>query len=102
MRDAGLLVGESETPLGQKVFHERLDFMTQQRHRCARDNEVIRIANQVDSIPRLLSAVDAEAFAQQLFESVQRSIRQRGGSNPALRCTFRGGEEDVFLQVTRL
>ena len=48
MRDPGLLVGEFETPLLQEVFHKRLDFIAQQKPRLARDNEVIRIANQVD------------------------------------------------------
>ena len=48
MREVGFLVGESKTPLGQEVFHERLDFMTQERRGGAGDNEVLRIANQVD------------------------------------------------------
>jgi hypothetical protein len=39
MREFGLLVGESETPLGQEVFHERLDSLTQKRRRRAGDKE---------------------------------------------------------------
>jgi len=64
LREFGFLVGESETPLEQEVLHERLDFMTQKRRRCARDNEVIRIANQMDAIPFPLSTPHAEAFGQ--------------------------------------
>ena len=47
MRDGGFLVGEFETPLGQEVCHERLDFTLQENPGCARDDEVIRIAYQV-------------------------------------------------------
>jgi hypothetical protein len=101
VRACGFLVGESETPLGQEVFHERLDFLTQKRRRRARDKEVIRIANQVDAVPFTLRAVDAEALGQQRLQSIQGSIRQSGRSNPALRGSFRGGEEDVLVQVAR-
>src|SRR5262249_6468164 len=101
LREFGFLVGESETPLGQEVLHERLDFITQKRRRRAGDNEVIRIANQVDAVPFPLRSGGAEALGQQRLQSIQGSIRQRGGENPALRGPFRGGEEDVLIQVAR-
>src|SRR5215472_14654689 len=41
-------------------------------------------------------------FAEQAFQSVQSRIRQRGTDDPALRCSFRGGEENVFLQEAGL
>jgi hypothetical protein len=85
MRDVGFLVGESETPFGQEVFHERLDFLTQKRRRRAGDEEVIRIANQVDAIPLTLKPGSTEAFGQQRLQSIQGSIRQSGRSNSALR-----------------
>src|SRR6478609_8310006 len=39
VRDAGLLVGEFETPLLQELFHERLHFVAQHKPRRARNNE---------------------------------------------------------------
>src|SRR5262249_4689158 len=43
MRDSGLLVGEFETPLGQELLHERLDFIRKENPGRAGDDEVIRI-----------------------------------------------------------
>ena len=51
MRDAGFLVGEFKTPLGQEMFHERLDFILKQKPRCAGNDEVIRITDQMHPIP---------------------------------------------------
>ncbi len=62
MRDAGFLVGEFETPLGQEVCHERLYFITQKFLRGARNDEVIRIADQVDLVPRALRPGSVKAF----------------------------------------
>jgi RNA-directed DNA polymerase len=84
VRDAGFLVGEFETPLSQEVFHERLDFILQQKPRCAGDDEVIRIANQVDLAFLASAARLAEAFRQQPLQSIQSSIRQDGECSPAL------------------
>src|SRR5579871_1311590 len=42
LRDAGLLVGEFKTPLGQEVCHERSGFVTPKFLRGARNDEVIR------------------------------------------------------------
>ena len=64
MRDPGLLVGEFETPLAQEVFHERLDFTAQEDPRCARDDEVIRIPDQMDLASGALAARVAEASLQ--------------------------------------
>src|SRR5262245_27906737 len=102
MRDAGFLVGEFETPLLQEVCHERLHFVTQKFLRGARNDEVIRIADQVDFVPCALWPGGTEAFPEQRFQSVQGRIRQGGRSNSPLRCSFRGGEEDVFFQVSSL
>ena len=65
LRDPGLLVGEFETPLCQEVCHERLDFILQQKPRRAGDDEVIRIANQVDLAVPAATARLAEALRQQ-------------------------------------
>src|SRR6266566_4212889 len=99
-RDPGLLVGEFETPLLQELFHERLDFIAQQKPRRARDNEVIRIAYKVDLAFPASAARRAEAFRQQPLQSIQGSIRQDGGNDTPLRCPFRGGEQNMLLQVT--
>ena len=48
MRDLGFLVGEFQTAFLQEVSHERLDLVTEEFLRDARDQEVIRIADQVD------------------------------------------------------
>src|SRR5215469_15429196 len=92
MRDPGLLVGEFETPLGQEVCHERLDFILQQKPRRAGDDEVIRIANQVNLAFLVSAARRTEAVRQQLLQSIQGSIRQDGRNDTALRGPFRGGE----------
>ena len=65
MRDPGLLVGEFETPLLQEVFHERLDFTVQEDLRCARDDEVIRIADQMDLASRRCRRVAPKRSRQQ-------------------------------------
>jgi hypothetical protein len=49
--DPGLLVGEFETPLLQEVSHERLDLVTPEFRRCARDEEIIRVSHQMDLVP---------------------------------------------------
>ena len=86
-------MGEFKTPLLQEVSHERLDFVTEQFLRGAGDDEIIRIADQVDLVLLPLPARTAEAFVQQLFQSVQGPVRQRGGDDTALRAPSRGGEE---------
>ena len=83
MRDSGLLVGEFETPLLQELLHERFDFILKENLGRARDDEVVRIANQVDLAPRALAARCAEAFRQQPLQSIQGSIRQCGGNRPS-------------------
>src|SRR5262249_5040171 len=50
MRDPGLLVGELEPSFLQEVSHERLDLITKESLRGAGDQEVIRIADQVDLV----------------------------------------------------
>src|SRR5262245_39728506 len=100
MRDPGLLVGEFEAPLRQEVFHERLDFVLQQKPRRARDDEVIRIANQVDLALLASAARLAEAFRQQPLQPIQGPVRQNRRYYSSLRCPFRGGEQDMLLQVT--
>src|SRR4051794_19606093 len=86
MRDPGLLVGEFETPLAQEVFHERLDFSSQEDPRCAGDDEVIRIADQMDLASRTPTACVAEATLQQRLQPIQGPVRQRGGDDPPLGC----------------
>src|SRR5215204_1068454 len=62
---------------------------------CARDDEVIRIAHQVDfTLP--LTGV-GETLRQHLLQSIQGTVRQDGRDNPALRSSFRGGEQHVLL-----
>src|SRR5204862_2473649 len=65
MRDPGLLVGEFETPLLQELCHERFDSIFEENLRRARDNEVIRLTNQVDPAPLAPALRRAEAFRQQ-------------------------------------
>ena len=50
MRDPGLLERELEPSSLQEVGHERLDLITKEVLRCAGDQEVIRIADQVDLV----------------------------------------------------
>src|SRR5262249_36858208 len=76
MRDPGLLVGEFETPLLQELLHERLDSVAQQNPRRARDDEVIRIAGQVDLVLLAPAACPAEAVRQRPSQPIQGSIRQ--------------------------
>ena len=78
MRDLGLLVGEFEAASLQDVGHERSDLITKEFLRDARDQEVIRITDQVDlGLPLPLGRV-VEAFRQQPLQSIQGPIRQRG------------------------
>ena len=65
MRDPGLLVGELEPSFLQEVSHERLDLTTKKFLRCACDQEVIRIADQVDFVPPLLFWRLGEVFRQE-------------------------------------
>src|SRR5262245_23774491 len=60
--DAGFLVGECETPLRQEVLHERLDPIPEEGLRRARDEEIIRIPDQVDLVPSALRRPGAEAL----------------------------------------
>jgi hypothetical protein len=46
------------------------------------------------------AAGSAEAFRQQPLQSIQGSVRQNGGDDPPLRCSCRGGEQDVLRQLT--
>src|SRR5262245_34594164 len=100
MRDAVFLMGDFETPLLQEVCHERLHFIAEKFLRRAGNNEVIRIADQVDLVPAMLRPGGAEALVQQSFQPIQGPICQRGGENPAMRGPFRGGEEDGLIQET--
>jgi len=78
MRDLGLLVGEFEPSFLHEVSHERLDLITKEPLRCAGDQEVIRIADQVDFVPPLLLWRLGEAFRQELLQSIQGPVRQGG------------------------
>ena len=102
VRDVGFLVGEFKTPLLQEVCHERLYFITEEFLRCARDHEVIRIAYQVDLVPRSLTTRGAKTPLQQRFQSIQGRVRQRRRGNASLRRSLRGGEEDVFVHESSL
>lgn len=62
----------------------------------ARDNEVIRIANQMDFIIPLSAAWRPEPVGQQPLESIQCSIRQDGGDDAPLRCPFRQAVRSCF------
>src|SRR5439155_5565928 len=102
MRDAGFLVGELKAPLLQEVRHERLYFIVQKFLRLARDDEVIRIADQVDLVALPLPARAAETLVEQSFQSIQGPIRQRRSADASLRSAFRRGEESVFLHKASL
>ena len=78
MRDPGLLVRELEPSFLQEMSHERLDLITKKFLRCASDQEVIRIADQVDfGLPLSLRRA-GEVFRQQPLQSIQGPIRQGG------------------------
>ena len=65
MRDLGFLVRELEPSFFQEMGHERLDLITEKCLRRACDQEVIRIADQVDfGLPLSLRRV-REVFRQQ-------------------------------------
>ena len=78
MRDPGLLVRELEPSSLQEVGHERLDLITKEVLRCARDQEVIRIADQVDFVHPLLLRRLGEVVRQEPLQSIQGPVRQRG------------------------
>ena len=78
MRDPGLLVGELEPSFLQEVSHERLDLITKEFLRCAGDQEVIRITDQVDFVHPLLLRRLGEAFRQEPLQSIQGPVRQGG------------------------
>lgn len=99
-RDVGFLVGEFETPFLQEVRHERFDLLFKENLGSARNYKVIRVSNQMDAMLPGLRPGLAEVFRQDLLQSIQSPIRQDGGNDPALRSAFRGGEEDLLLQVT--
>jgi hypothetical protein len=78
MGDPGLLVGELEPSFLQEVSHERLDLITKKFLRCAGDQEVIRIADQVDFVHPLLFWRPGEVIRQEPLQSIQGPIRQGG------------------------
>ena len=78
MRDLGLLVGEFEPSLLQELSHERLDLITKKFLRCAGDQEVIRITDQVDFVPPLLLWRLGEVFRQEPLQSIQGPVCQGG------------------------
>ena len=103
MRDPGLLVGEFETPLSQEVFHERLDFIFAGE---PRDVPVMMKSSAYRTRwtlpPARRRRVSPKRRSSNRLQSIQGPIRQGGGDDPALRCPFRGGEQDVLLQETGL
>ena len=78
MRDLGFLVGEFQPAFLQEVSHERLDLITKESLRRAGDQEVIRIADQVDFVHPLLFRRLGEAVCQEPLQSIQGPIRQGG------------------------
>src|SRR4051794_22917951 len=100
MGDPGLLVRELEPPFFQEVSYEGLDLVPKEFLRGASDQEIIRIADQVDLIHPLLLRRPGEVFRQEPLQSVQGPVRQRGWDGPALRGAFRGGEPGMLLQET--
>ena len=84
MRDPGLLVGELEPSFFQEVSHENLDLITKESLRCAGDQEVIRIADQVDFVHPLLFERLGEVFRQEPLQSIQGPIRP--GDLAGLKC----------------
>ena len=101
-RDAGFLGGEFETPLFQEVCHERLHFVTEKFLRRAGDDEVIRVADQMDLVLPALRRRGGKTLRQQALQPIQGPIRQGGGRDAPLGSTFRGGEPGVFLQEAGL
>ena len=78
MGDPGLLVRELEPSFLQEVSHERLDLITKEFLRRAGDQEVIRIADQVDLVHPLLLRRPGEVVRQEPLQSIQGPVRQRG------------------------
>src|SRR5258705_6344083 len=102
MSDLGFLVRELEPSFLQEMGHERLDLITKKFLRCACDQEVIRIADQVDfGLPLSFRRV-REAFRQQPLQSIQGPIRQRGGSSAPNNVAKSSLIPDSVISRTRL
>ena len=103
MGDACLVGGERQPSFLQEPLHQGANFTFQQLLRVAGDDEVVRIANEIDlgrpdfaGFPLL----PWEVFGQQRFQSVQRQVRQRGRDDAALRRARLRGEQGSIFDVT--
>src|SRR5665213_4466178 len=87
VRDAGFLWRELQTTVAQKLLDQWSDFVFQHVLGRARDDEVIRITNEVDLEPVLPGSVapPAKGDFQELLQSVQGHVRQRRRDDAALR-----------------
>lgn len=102
VRDERFHRREFQPAFAQKAFDPRLDLL-QQLFRSAGDHEIIRISDEVHTgvsptqgLERPLLRV---VLPEKLFQSVQRVICQRRGSDAALRSSFRGFVKNVLLHM---
>src|SRR2546430_8932012 len=101
MCDAGLLRRELQAPFAKELLDEGADFTFQHVPGRTGDDEVIRISNEVDfgidGRPRNL--LPMEGMVEEIFQSVQNQVRQRGRDDAALRRARFGGEQGSIFDV---
>src|SRR2546430_14234350 len=101
MCDAGLLRRELQAPFAKELLDEGADFTFQHVPGRTGDDEVIRISNEVDfgidGRPRNL--LPMEGLVEEIFQSVQNQVRQRGRDDAALRRARFGGEQGSIFDV---
>ena len=86
MDDARLRVGEPKPSFRKERTHQRQDLVRQDLFRGTGDDEVVRIAHQIDLRSAAeLACVRLEMRAQQRLQSIQSKVRQRGRDDPSLR-----------------
>jgi hypothetical protein len=90
MRDAGRGRRAGYAPLPEEMFDHRFDCRGEPCRSPARDDEVIRIADQLDLVPTLARCGGRTVLRSHALQSVTREVGQRRGDEPPLRRSHRG------------
>lgn len=96
VRDRGLFQRERETALGQELFNRRSDCLFENPAGFAGHDEVIGVANEVDTAP------SGNCGADDPLQSVECHVRQGGAYDPSLRRSLVRGVQDAIFDVPRL
>jgi hypothetical protein len=102
MREAGLGRRAFSAPLPEEMFDHRFDFRGEQCRGPARDDEVIRLADQMDLVPTLERFGGRKVLREPSLQSVTREVCQRRGDALPLRRSHRGRIPWGLCHIARL